>query len=223
MLGLIPARGGSKAIAGKNLAQVAGRSLLAWTVEAALGSSRLTRVVVSTDDEQIAHEARRLGAEVPFLRPATLATDETPMLDVVLHACREIPCDAVVVLQPTSPLRRASHIDEALELFDEGDADCVVSVTAVPHRFSPGSLMELREGRLAALDSGGATRRQDKAPLYARNGPAVLVVRPDAAEREGTLYPAGARPFLMAERDSVDVDAPFDLEVADALLRGRES
>ena len=219
MLGLIPARGGSKAIPGKNLAPVAGRSLLAWTIEAALGTRGLTRVVVSTDDERIAAEARRLGVEVPFMRPAELAADETPMLDVVLHACEEIPCDAVVLLQPTSPLRRASHIDDALELFHASGADCVVSVTALPHRFSPGSLMEVRDGCLVALEPGEATRRQEKAQLFARNGPAVLIVRPGAAEREGTLYPATARPYVMSDRDSVDVDAPFDLEVADALLR----
>lgn len=218
ILGLVPARGGSKGIPRKNLAPVGGRPLIAWTIDAARASRRLTRVVVSTDDAEIADVARRLGADVPFTRPPELSADETPMLDVVLHACEEIPCDAVALLQPTSPLRRSEHIDGALRLFEETGADCVVSVTAVPHRFSPSSLLELRDGRVVPLHPGGATRRQDKQELLARNGPAVLVVRTDALRREGTLYPAEARPFPMADRDSLDVDTSFELEVADAML-----
>lgn len=216
VLGLIPARGGSKGIPGKNLAPAAGKPLLAWTVGAARAARSVDRVVVSTDDEAIARVAREHGAEV-LVRPSELAGDETPMLDVVRHALRELPCDVLVLLQPTSPLRRAEHVDEAVRLLLESGADSVVSVVEVPHRFRPEALMELRDGRVVPL--GSVRRRQDKPPVYARNGPAVLVLR---ADRLGDDFYAGdCRPYVMDERDSLDVDGPFELELADLLLRGR--
>jgi CMP-N,N'-diacetyllegionaminic acid synthase len=213
VLGLIPARGGSKGIPGKNLVPLAGKPLLAWTVEAARAARSLTRVVVSTDDDGIAATA---GVEV-LRRPAELAADETPMLDVIRHAAEEIPCDLLVLLQPTSPLRRPDHIDEAVALLRETGADCVVSVVEVPHQFRPESLMAVEDGRLVAL--GDARRRQDKQPVYARNGPAVLVVRP---ERLGDdLYEGDTRAYVMAPRDSIDVDGPFELQLAELLLAHR--
>lgn len=214
VLGLIPARGGSKGIPGKNLVPLAGKPLLRWTVEAALAAETLARVVVSTDDDGIAAAA---GCEV-LRRPPELAADETPMLDVVLHALAELgPVDAVCLLQPTSPLRRAEHVDGAVRLFEETGADGVVSVVPVPHQFLPGSLMRIEEGRLVALDQDAPTRRQDKPALWARNGPAVLVVRATGLAERG-LYGGDVRPYEMALEDSVDVDDPRDAAVADALL-----
>ena len=211
VLGLIPARGGSKGVPRKNLAQVAGKPLLAWTVEAARAASELTRVVVSTDDDEIAAEA---GVEV-LRRPAELAADDTPMLDVVRHAVSELGPDVVVLLQPTSPLRRAEHVDAAVRLLLESGADAVVSVVAVPHRYSPEALMDVVDGRVVAR--GSARTRQEKALVYARNGPAVLALR---SERLGDdLYGGDCRPYLMDARDSLDVDNTFDLELADLLLR----
>lgn len=215
VLGLIPARGGSKGIPQKNLATLAGKPLLQWTVEAALAATTLARVVVSTDDDEIAAAA---GCDV-LRRPPALAADETPMLDVVLHALAELgPVEAVCLLQPTSPLRRAEHVDGAVRLFEQSGADAVVSVVPVPHPFLPGSLMRLEEGRLVALDPAAPTRRQDKAALYARNGPAVLVVRAAGLAGRG-LYGGDLRPYEMAPEESVDVDLPFDLVVAEAVLR----
>jgi CMP-N,N'-diacetyllegionaminic acid synthase len=215
ILGLIPARGGSKGIPGKNLVPLAGKPLLLWTVEAALAAETLERVVVSTDDDQIAAAA---GCEV-LRRPPALATDEALMLDVVLHAVAELaPVAAVCVLQPTSPLRSSEHVDGAVRLFEQTGADAVVSVVPVPHRFLPGSLMALEAGRLVALDPAAPTRRQDKRVLYARNGPAVLVVRAEGIAERG-LYGGDVRPYEMALADSVDVDGPLDLILAEALLR----
>jgi len=211
VLGLIPARGGSKGVPRKNLAQVGGKPLLAWAVGAAEGASELTRVVVSTDDDEIAAAA---GAEV-LRRPPELAADDTPMLDVVRHAVAELSPDVVVLLQPTSPLRRAEHVDAAVRLLLESGADSVVSVVAVPHRYSPEALMDVVDGRVVAR--GSARTRQEKGLVYARNGPAVLAVR---SERLGDdLYGGDCRPYLMDERDSLDVDDAFDLELADLLLR----
>jgi CMP-N-acetylneuraminic acid synthetase len=211
VLGLIPARGGSKGVPRKNLAEVAGKPLLEWTVEAAKAASELTRIVVSTDDDEIAAEA---GVEV-LRRPAALAADDTPMLDVVRHAVSELAPDVVVLLQPTSPLRRAEHVDAAVRLLLESGADAVVSVVAVPHRYSPEALMDVVDGRVVAR--GSARTRQERALVYARNGPAVLALR---SERLGDdLYGGDCRPYLMDARDSLDVDDSFDLELADLLLR----
>lgn len=214
VIALVPARGGSKGIPRKNLAPLAGKPLLQWTLDAAAASETVTRVVVSTDDGEIAEVARGAGVEV-VTRPAELAEDETPMLDVIRHALREIgACDVLVLLQPTSPLRRAEHVDGAVRLLVDSGADCVVSVVAVPHRYEPGSLMDVRDGRLVAR-SASATR-QAKERVYARNGPAVLALRPDRLGDD--LYSGDCRAYLMDERDSIDVDTPADVELAERLL-----
>jgi CMP-N-acetylneuraminic acid synthetase len=213
VLGLIPARGGSKGILRKNLAPVAGKSLLAWTVEAAHGAEKLTRVVVSTDDDDIA-----AAAEADVLRrPAELAQDDTPMVDVIRHAIDQLDPHVVVVLQPTSPLRRSEHVDGAVLLLLETRADSVVSVCEVPHRYSPDALMDLVDGKLVAR--GSARSRQEKDVVYARNGPAVLALRADRLGRD--LYDGDCRAYVMDQRSSLDVDTPFDLELADLLLRPR--
>ena len=218
IVGVIPARGGSKGIPRKNLAVVGDKPLLAWTIEAARASRLLTRFVVSTESGEVAAAARRLGAEV-LERPAELARDETPMLEVVVHALAAVgSCDVLVLLQPTSPLRRGEHIDEAVSLLFETGADSVVSVVEVPHRFRPDSLMVLENGRLAPLGAA-APRRQDKRPVYARNGPAVLVLR--ASRLGDDLYGGDCRPYLMDANDSVDVDDAFDLQLAEFLLSRR--
>lgn len=224
-LGVVPARGGSKGIPLKSLAPVAGQPLLAYTAAAAAASRRLTRVVLSTDSAEIAEAGRALGLEVPFMRPPALATDDAPMLPVLQHALEALAPgfvpDAVVLLQPTSPLRRAEHIDAALDLLESSGADAVVSVVEVPHQFSPSSVMTLEGNRLRPYGSQPTvTRRQDKPPVYARNGPAVLAVR-TAVLRRGSLYGDDTRPLIMQSRESLDVDDPWDLELADLLLSTR--
>jgi CMP-N-acetylneuraminic acid synthetase len=216
-LGLIPARGGSKAIPGKNLVRVGGRPLIAWTIDAALGATRLERTVVSTDSDEIAATALALGADV-LERPAELAADGTPMLAVVLHAVDELEPEVCALLQPTSPLRPAARIDEALELLEATGADAVVSVIPVPHRFRPSSLVVVEGGRAVPLEPGAPTTRQEKGLVYARNGPAVLALRTAGLRERGSLYAGDCRAYVMDERESVDVDEPFDLELADLLL-----
>jgi len=225
VLGVVPARGGSKAIPRKNLASIAGRPLLAYTVDAVRASRRLTRVVVSTEDAAIADAARALGLEVPFLRPVELASDDTPMLPVLQHASRALArdgfaADAVVLLQPTSPFRRAEHIDRAVDLLESTGADSVVSVVEVPHPFTPVSVLRLDGERLHPyLDGDTVARRQDKPRLFARNGPAVLAVRTRVLE-EGSLYGRDSRPLLMEAAESIDIDGPGDLALAELLLGG---
>jgi CMP-N,N'-diacetyllegionaminic acid synthase len=228
VLGLIPARGGSKGIPRKNIALLAGRPLLAFTCEAALASRVLNRVVLSTDNKEIADVGRQYGIEVPFIRPTSLAQDETPSIDVVQHAVEHlrdreqwIP-DVVVLLQPTSPLRKARHIDEAVDWMRETKADTVVSVIEVPHRFNPHSVMQLKDGELVdflpAPPDFDRFRRQALPVLYARNGPAVLASRVEVILNAKSLYGARVVPYLMTEEESVDIDSELDLWVAEQLI-----
>lgn len=227
VVGLIPARGGSKGIPGKNIASCAGKPLLAWTCEAALGSRGLARTILSTDSEEIAAAGRAFGVEAPFLRPAALAADDTPSIDVMRHALDWLRADgetvdALALLQPTSPLRNARHIDEAVALFESERADTVVSVVEVPHRFHPRSVMREEGGVLLPYEGERTTtRRQDLPPLWARNGPAILVV---ASVVLGTgLYGSRTLGYRMSAGDSIDVDEPADLALASLMLRERGS
>jgi len=223
VLGVIPARGGSKGIPNKNLAPLRGRPLLAYTADAVLKSTRVTRTVVSTDDPTITIAARGLGLDVPFTRPEELAGDDTLMLPVLQHALQMVRAggfqpDAVVLLQPTSPLRRTEHIDAAIALLEESGSDSVVSVVDVPHHFNPASVMRLEGNRLRPfLDAPSITRRQDKPRVLARNGPAVLAVRAATLDG-GSLYGDDCRPLLMGPEESLDIDTPWDLVLAECVL-----
>lgn len=228
-LGLITARGGSKGIPRKNLAHLAGRPLLAYTCDAALGSSRLTRVVLSTDDEEIAAVGRGLGVEVPFLRPGDLAVDDASSLDVVLHAIGWMQAndgwspEAVVVLQPTSPLRKAQHLDRAVHLLETTGADTVVSVVRVPHQFNPHKVLQIVDGLLVphqpSASVGPVPQRQAVPPLYARNGPAVLAVRCVSILCGQGFYGGSVIPMEMGKLESIDIDDNDDLVLAEALLK----
>jgi len=228
VFGLIAARGGSKGIPGKNIAACGGRPLIGWTCEAATHSTRLERTILSTDSDEIARVAREWGIEAPFIRPSELAEDATPSLDVMQHALGFLEksgaeVTALVLLQPTSPLRTAAHVDAAVAMFTESNADTVVSVVKVPHNFHPSSVMLNDGGWLKPFqgDRLAIKRRQDLAPMLARNGPAVLVVS-TALLRSGRLYGDRTRAYLMSSEESVDVDDASDLRYADFLLRSRE-
>lgn len=227
-IGLIPARGGSKGIPLKSIAPCAGRPLLAYTAETALGSALLDRAVLSTDSERIAEVGKALGLEVPFLRPAHLAADDTPMIEVLQHFVDslgpEAPEAALVLLQPTSPLRKAFHVDEAVRLFLERGVDSLVSVMQVPHQFNPVSVMTLGgDGTLSSFmgDSAAILRRQDKPRVFARNGPAIVITTPRLI-REGRLYGPRNLAFEMDATSSLDVDAAEDLAMAELILRREE-
>lgn len=229
ILGLIPARGGSKGIPGKNLVPLAGRPLLAYTVQAGLASRHISRLLLSTDDENIAQVGRVLGAETPFLRPAELAQDASPALPVMQHAIGFLeaqgwPVDVLVYLQPTSPLRQARHIDAALELLIAQGADTVVSVVPVPHQFNPASVMRLNAGHLEPFlpELAHLLRRQDKPEVYARNGPAVLACTRATIMERGQIYGPNTLPLVMDPQESHDLDSLQDLEVLEWLLSRRQ-
>lgn len=224
---MIPARGGSKGIPRKNLVQIAGRPLLAYAIESARSAMSVDRVLVSTDDREIADVACALGADVPFMRPPELADDSAPMLGVLRHVLawlesREDSVEALVLLQPTSPLRTHVHVEEAIRLFRSAPASSVVSVVEVPHKFNPVSVMTLAEGVLQPFlgQSKVFTRRQEKPRIFARNGPAVLICHPDTL-RAGELYGNCCLPYVMLEDDSLDIDLPQDLFAAEQILKTR--
>lgn len=224
VVALIPARGGSKRVPNKNIAPCAGKPLLAWTAEAALASRRLDRVLLSTDDHAIAEVGRGLGLEVPFLRPTEISGDEVPMAPVMKHALDWLvgegeTLDALVLLQPSSPLRRAGHIDEAVTLFLESDAESLISVVQVPHIFHPAKLQRIEEGRLQAFGDGAFELSQ---PFYGRNGPALLINRPGVIAR-GERWAEPILPYVMDPEDSLDVDEPHDLALAEFLLLRRQA
>jgi len=228
VVAIIPARGGSKSIPRKNLVRIFGRPLIAYAIDAAQKAASVDRVLISTDDSEIADIGRMLGAEVPFLRPLELADDTAPMLGVLRHALawlesQGVAVEALVLLQPTSLLRTSRHVEEAVALFRSGPASSVVSVVEVPHQFNPVSVMKLSaQGALTPFlgDQAVVTRRQEKPKAYARNGPAVLVCHPDTL-RSGELYGSSCRPYFMLEEDSLDIDTPQDLILAEQALLDR--
>lgn len=219
VLGLIPARGGSKGIPGKNVRLLGGRPLLAWTAEAALASRRLSRVVLSTDDEAIAEAGRRCGLDVPFLRPAGLALDDTPTLPVVRHALETLEAagerfDAVCLLQPTSPFRRAADIDACVAMLEERGLDAVVSVLPVPAEHNPHWVYFATGGllRLATGEDQPIPRRQELPPAFHRDG-SVYVTR-SAVVMAGSLYGRRLGGYVMPEA-GVNLDTPADWERAE--------
>lgn len=227
VLGIVPARGGSKGLPGKNLKLLAGRPLLEYTARAARASGVIDRTILSTDSPDIAEAGRRAGLEVPFTRPAALALDETPMFAVIEHALREIEAggarpDVVVLLQPTSPLRRPSHIQDAVRLLRETGADSVVTVVEVPRHLSPDYVMRIENGVLRPFLPEGerVTRRQDARPAYSREG-TVYAFRRTTVERFGNIYGEDCRPLIIDPADSLSIDSAADWEAAERRLAAR--
>lgn len=221
-LGVIPARGGSKGIPRKNIKLIAGRPLIAWTIEAALMTISLDRVIVSTEDEEIAAVARLYGADVPFTRPAELAQDTSPGIDPVLHALDELSgFDAVVVLQPTSPLRSSEDIAGCIARAGQYGASSAVSVTEQHNHpfwmYSMGHAGTLEP----VMERPAVLRRQDLPRVYSLNG-AVYYAKTEWLRRERALVGAATVGYVMPPERSVDLDTPMEWELADLLLRNRK-
>jgi CMP-N-acetylneuraminic acid synthetase len=226
VLGVVTARGGSKGIPRKNVRMLCGKPVLAWTAEAAHGARRLTRTILSTDDEEIAEVGRAAGLDVPFTRPAELATDRAPTLPVLQHAVRVLEergerYDAICLLQPTNPLRTAALIDACIDQFEAANADTLISVSPVPAEYNPhwvyfdGPDATLR---LAMGEAMPISRRQDLPPAYHREG-SVYVVRRDVLVEQGTLYGSRVVGHPVDPAHSVNLDTEEDWKRAEALLR----
>ena len=234
VLGIITARGGSKGIPGKNLKLLAGKPLLAYTVDTARRSGALDRVILSTEDEAIATAGRDLGCDVPFMRPLDLAHDDTPHLPVIQHATRWMEervsyrPDAVMILQPTSPLRTAQDIVAAIELLDRSGADSVLSVNEVPAHSHPMRTLRVDNAGNAVLFVSGEpvrkriNRRQDLPPAWVMNG-AIYACRTRVLfDAEPSLYGNRVVAYRMPAERSISIDDLEDWEAAErAVLAAR--
>jgi CMP-N-acetylneuraminic acid synthetase len=227
VLGLIPARGGSKGVPHKNIKLLCGKPLLQYTAETALAANRLSRIVLSTEDEEIAEMGKACGLEVPFMRPAELAEDQTPMLPVVQHALtwlekRGQRFDAVCLLQPTNPLRTAAVIDGCIELLETSDADCAVTVLPVPAEHNPHWVYFKDKDGSLRLSTGEAmpiSRRQDLPEAFHREG-SVYVTRRNIVIEENSLYGKRVVGYPMHREHSVNIDNMSDWQRAEILLAG---
>lgn len=218
VLGLIPARAGSKGVPRKNVRHIGGLPLIAHSINAGRSANCIDSIVVSTDDEEIAGIARECGARVPFLRPAELATDESPTEQVIDHALRTLAAngeryDDVVLLQPTSPLRTESHIDEAYHMYRNREADSLLSV--YPTREIRWRKSSDGAEQINYIDA--PKRRQDRDPEYVANG-AVYVTDVEAFRDTGKITPGRTIIYEMSEVASIDIDTPFDLWLAERVM-----
>lgn len=219
VLCVIPVRGGSRGVPGKNARQVAGKPLVVWTIEQALAVPGLD-VLVSTDDPALAEIAKDAGADVPFLRPAHLAQDETPTEPVVRHAidfrtAQGRRPDAVMLLQATSPVRLPGTLDRALAQFRESDVDTLVGVVAHPPFF-----WTRDEPAAATYDVTARPRRQDLTPAdyrYFENG-SLYITRTEVYEHFDNRIGGRTGLFVLDEREAVDIDTLVDLRVAEQVL-----
>lgn len=211
VLALITARGGSKGLPRKNVLCAGGKPLIAWTVEAALGASSVDSVVLSTDDEEITAAAIAAGCNVPFRRPAELASDTASSIDVVFHALDQLSgFDYVVLLQPTSPLRTSEDIDSAFALMVESGAPCCVSVSEAEQ--SPYWMYQLtHERRLKPLlqVKENVTRRQELPPAYVLNG-AIYIARIDWLTKTRSFLMDETVAYHMPRERSIDIDTKDD-------------
>lgn len=212
VLGIVPARGGSKGIPRKNIRLMAGRPLLTYTARAALSAASLSRILLSTDDPEIADLGRKAGLEVPFLRPAEFSLDSTPMVEVVSHAIAWVQAcgvnyDAVCVLQPTSPLRSAATIDRCVSLLWEQDVDSVISVRPVPLEYNPHWVYFRSPSGLIepCIRGREISRRQELPPAYHPDG-SVFVTKTEVVIAQHSLKGNRTMGAISPEDEAADLD-----------------
>tara|TARA_Y100000589_G_C27199315_1_gene648708 strand:- start:1663 stop:2352 length:690 start_codon:yes stop_codon:yes gene_type:complete len=224
IFGVIPARGGSKGIPHKNIVNLNGKPLISYSIESAKESKLIDEFIVSTDDKEIAKVANSYGASVPFIRPDSISGDSSKMIDVLIHSYNWIKkkkvVEGIILLQPTSPFRKSKHIDEAIQIYKDNSANTVVSLVEVPHQYNPYSLNQIDERGLVKpfLDKVPLiSLRQEKPKFYARNGPSILILRPNQL-KTGSLYGKKCMPYFMSLKDSLDIDSYEDLLMAEKLF-----
>jgi CMP-N-acetylneuraminic acid synthetase len=233
ILGIVPARGGSRGVPGKNIKPLAGKPLIAYSLEEALACRQLNRVVVTTDDQEIARVARQYGGEVPFLRPAELAGDQVTDFPVFEHCLAWLRDnqgyrpDLIVHLRPTAPLRRSRHISEIIEvMMAHPEADSVRSVTQAGQH--PLKMWRIAEGRLSpfipeeysGIPESYNQPRQKLPQAYIQNG-VVDVIRWRTIMEAGSMSGKLILPYVMDELDSVNIDSPLDFLLAETIMANR--
>ena len=226
ILAVVTARGGSKGIPRKNLAILAGKPLLKWTADAALSSRRLDRIVLSTDDEEIASAGREYGLEVPFMRPAELARDDTPSIPVIQHVVNELKkkgdrYDAVFLLQPTNPMRQPSDIDGAVELMEKSGADSVISFVDIGEKHPARMKMINPDGRVVDppfAEQFEGQRRQELSKLFLREG-SVYLTRISVLMEQNSLKGNDCRAWLIPPERACAIDTPWDMFLVEQLMK----
>lgn len=218
ILAIIPARGGSKGVPGKNVKELAGKPLITWTIEAARHSKYIDRLILSSEDSEIIEIAKQYGCDVPFTRPIELAQDDTPTMDVIMHVIEQCEdFDYIVLLQPTSPLRTTEDIDGCIQKLIENKADFCVSVTEAAK--SPYWMYTMKDDRMYPLmqQEQMKTRRQELPVVYALNG-AVYVAKTDALLIEKSFLNERTIGYTMPQEKSFDIDTITDFKICEYLL-----
>jgi len=221
ILAIIPARGGSKGVPKKNIKNMAGKPLIAWTIKLAHSSGLFDSVIVSTDDAEISNVALKHGADVPFLRPLELAQDDTPTLPVVVHAVdwlkknKGMEYEYIVLLEPTFPMRTEKHISEAIKLLHSSGADSVVSVVPTPGHFNPHWQFTIDKDNTPKIFTGEdisdiTTQRQKLPVTYTRNGAIYAFKTELLFEKKPSLYGRKVQAYIMGEEYDVDIDTTND-------------
>ncbi len=224
MIAFIPARGGSKGVPGKNIKELCGKPLIAHTIEAALKADKIDRVIVTTDDEDIAAVARQYGADVPFMRPAELASDTASAVDVYIHAAEFVmnetgqAVDKFMVLLPTAPLRNEKNINEAIQQFEKDGATTLISFTEAETPVAWYHTLD-EQGRIKNAGFGGSNvaNRQTNATYYIPNG-AIYILDYKLLKEQRTYYCDETYAYIMSRQDSIDIDYPIDFEIAEFLM-----
>lgn len=225
ILAIIPARGGSKGVLRKNISMLNKRSLISYTIKAALESD-LTDILVSTEDNEIAEISRKLGAEVPFIRPSNLSTDSAESAPVIEHALKFMEkkngfkYDSIIMLQPTSPLRTSKHINESIDLYNSMTCDSVVSIVSVGGNH-PLRMKKLEGNKLTNyIDQGfwNMKPRQSLPDVFIRNG-AIYMIDRESFMKTKQLIGSNCLGYEMSEKESINIDTELDLMLAEILLK----
>ena len=223
VLGLIPARGNSKRLPRKNIIELYGKPLIAWTIEAALGSKYIDRVIVSTDNQEIANIAKKYGAEVPFIRPSELATDEATTIDAVLYSLGQLEevgekYDYIALLQPTSPLRTTQNIEESIELLQTKNSDAVISVCEAEHHPLWSNVLPDDLSMDNFLDASVKNKRSQDLPKQYRINGAIYISSVKKLKKENSFFLSdNCIAYIMKKNVSIDIDTMDDFDLA--LLR----
>ena len=217
-IALIPARGGSKGILRKNIKLFHSKPLIYWTIISALESNYIDRVIVSTDDQEIADIARSFSAEVPFIRPSELAEDNTKGIETVLHALNNLSnVNNIILLQPTSPLRKTKHIDEIFEIRSKYNSDSAVSVTLARKNIDSYFTLDENKRMTPSSDDLKFLPRQEYAKSYTLNG-ALYLSTSESILKKKSLISSSTIGYVMPEEYSIDIDNQFDWDLAEYLM-----
>lgn len=220
---VIPARGGSKGVPRKNIKQLAGKPLIAYTIEQALQSQYIDRIIVSTEDNEIAEISKHYGAEVPFIRPVALSGDQVATVDVLLHTIKwleeeeKYDFDIFVLLHTTTPLRAVKDIDSCIEMLKDTKADNIFSVTE-SHRNPYFNMVEITpNGKVQLSKKGSFSSRQSAPKVYDMNA-SIYVWWKDILKREGKIFLNGSQVYVMSKERSIDIDDNIDFKIAEIMM-----